>query len=153
MSNINFSGEGIHVLASFMYACPCVERLHCRSCGITSDDLKQLLELISELRLKFSTPLTFWILIDNDISDDGVSALIQHLSMFPKLRCIFLDSNIRVGSGMLKTLKEKLDAQRVRLHCSKIYCIDLESSCVGTRLFFFLENPRDCSSPHCWFIQ
>ena len=118
IDNINFSGEGIHVLASFMYACPCVERLNCSSCGITSDDLKQLLDQISELRLKFSLLYT-WILIYNDIDDDGVSALIQHLSMFPKLRHIFLDGNIQVSSGMLKTLKEKLDVQWVRLHCSK----------------------------------
>ena len=119
IDNINFSGEGIHVLASFMYACPCVERLHCSSCGITSDDLKQLLDQISELRLKFSLLYT-WNLSYNDIDDDGVSALIQHLSMFPKLRSIFLDGKIRVGSGKLKTLEEKLNAQRVCLHCSKI---------------------------------
>ena len=119
VDNINFSGEGIHVLASFMYACPCVDTLHCSSCGITSDDLKQLLDQISELRLKFSL-LYCWVLHDNDIGDDGVSALIQHLSMFPKLRCISLYGNIRVSPGMLKTLEEKLDAQRVCLHCSKI---------------------------------
>ena len=118
IDNINFSGEGIHVLASFMYACPCVEVLYCRCCGITSDDLKQLLDQISELRLKFSL-LSVWFLSFNDIGDDGVSALIQHLSMFPKLRSIFLNYNIRVSSGMLTTLEEKLNAQRVRLHCSK----------------------------------
>ena len=119
IDNINFSGEGIHVLASFMYACPCVEVLYCRCCGITSDDLKQLLDQISELRLKFSL-LSVWFLIGNDIGDDGVSALIQHLSMFPKLRSIYLYGNIRVSPGMLKTLEEKLKTKWVRLHCSKI---------------------------------
>ena len=119
ISNINFSGEGIHVLASFMYVCPCVENLFCRNCRITSDDLKQLLDLISELRLKLSL-LDVWNLSDNDIGDDGVSALIQHLSTFPRLRRIFLYGNIRVSPGMLKTLEEKLKAQWVRLHCSNI---------------------------------
>ena len=109
----NFSGEGIHILAAFMYACPCAERLYsCSSCGITSNDLKQLLDLISKLSLKFPY-LKRWDLSDNDIDDDGVSALIEHLSMFPKLRLISLDDNTRVSPEMLKTLKKELGARRV----------------------------------------
>ena len=108
----NFSGEGIHILAAFMYACPCMELLGCRSCGITSNDLKQLLILLSELKLKFPC-LNVWGLSDNDIDDDGVSALIQHLSMFPKLRDVRLFGQTRVSCGMLKTLKENLDTRKV----------------------------------------
>ena len=124
LDNNNFSGEGIHILAAFMYVCPSVDHLSCKSCGITSNDLKQLLVLISELRLKFSY-FSMWILSNNDIDDDGVSALIQHISMFRNLRSglvpdIALYGNIQVSPGMLKTLEEKLKALRVRLHCSKI---------------------------------
>ena len=116
VDNNNFSGDGIHILAAFMYVCPYVERLFCRSCGITSDDLKQLLVLISELRLKLPY-LYLWDLNNNDIDDNGVCALIQHQSMFPKLRYISLDGNIQISPGMLETLKEKLGTPKVHLHC------------------------------------
>ena len=134
----NFSGEGIHILAAFMYACPNVCYLSCHSCGITSDDLKQLLVLISELRLKLPY-LSSWELHNNDIDDNGVSALIPHLSMFPGLSFISFDGNIRVSPGMLKTLSEELAAQMVHLHCHKIY---LESTCrlLYTGPFFPLET-------------
>ena len=112
----NFNGEGIHILAAFMYVCPSLKHLSCSNCGITSDDLKQLLVQLSGLRSKLSY-LKSWYLGNNDIDDDGVSALIQHLSMFPKLKYILLDGNIRVSSGMLETLEEKLDTlQKVLLH-------------------------------------
>ena len=112
VDNNNFSGEGIHILAAFMYACPCMTYLYCQSCGITSSDLKQLLILLSELTLKLPY-LHGWHLDDNDIDDRGVSALTQHLSVFPKLRYVYLYGNTRVSPGMLKTLKEKLDAGKV----------------------------------------
>ena len=121
IANNHFTGEGIHFLAAFMYACPSLEELDCRNCGITSDDLKQLLVQLSELKLRLSF-LDLWVLVDNDIDDDGVSALIQHLSMFPKLKYVFLGGNIRVSPGMLETLKEKLVARRkVHLHNNSTY--------------------------------
>ena len=108
VDNNNFSGEGIHILAAFMYACPCMKYLLCQSCGITSNDFEQLLILLSELKLKLPY-LNGWRLNDNDIDDRGVSALIQHLSIFPKLRGVGLVGNTRVSPGMLKTLKENLE--------------------------------------------
>ena len=111
----NFTGEGIHILAAFMYMCPSLNGLSCQSCGITSDDLKQLLVQLTELKLKWSL-LESWNLSDNDIDDDGVSALVQHLSMFPKLGYVVLNGNIRVSPGMLKTLVEKQDTLR-KVHC------------------------------------
>ena len=117
----NFTGEGIHILTSFMYACPFLAELDCRNCGITSDDLKQLLVQLSELKLRLSF-LDLWDLINNDINDDGVSALIQYLSMFPKLKYVLLDGNVRVSPGMLETLEEKLVARRkVHLHNNSNY--------------------------------
>ena len=117
----NFTGEGIHILAAFMYACPSLMMLGCRYCGITSDDLKQLLVQLSELTLRLSF-LEDWYLSDNDINDDGVSALIEHLSMFPNLGFVSLYGNVRVSPGMLETLEEKLVARRkVHLHNTSNY--------------------------------
>ena len=116
VSENNFTGEGIYVLAAFMYICPSLEVMHSTLCGITSDDLKQLLTLLSGLSLKLSK-LEQWDLRDNDIDDDGVTTLIQHLSMFPNLKSVNLDS-IQVSPGILKILQEELDARRkVHLHC------------------------------------
>ena len=112
----NFTGEGIHILAAFMYVCPFLGCIFSRNCGITSDDLKQLLIQLSELNLKLPH-LSSWDLENNDIDDDGVSALIQYLSMFPELGDVGLVGNIRVSPRMLKTLKEKLDTLKlVHLH-------------------------------------
>ena len=110
VDNINFAGEGIHILAGFMYLCPSLEGLYCCGCGITSNDLKHLLIQLCGVKLELSF-LTYWDLADNDIDDDGVSTLIQHLSMFPKfnLDSLDLDGNIRVTPGMIKTLQEKLN--------------------------------------------
>ena len=117
----NFNGEGIHILAAFMYVCPSLKHLSCSNCGITSDDLKQLLVQLSELKLRLSF-LMFWYLSDNDIDDDGVSAFIEHLSVFPNLEFVSLDGNIRVSPGMLETLEEKLVARRkVHLHNNSNY--------------------------------
>ena len=70
-----FSGEGIQVVAAFMLVCPSLTCLNCQYCGITSDDLKQLLVLLSDQRMKFRH-LGWWNLKHNDIDDNGVSALI-----------------------------------------------------------------------------
>ena len=104
----NFSGEGIHILAAIMYMCPSMVELDCQYCGITSDDLKQLLSL---LKLKFLL-LRQWDLRDNDIDDGGVLALIRCLSLFPFLRIVDLDGNIHVSPEMLETLTEKLDTSQ-----------------------------------------
>ena len=118
INNNNFSGEGIHILAAFMYVCPYTKALFCKKCGITSDDLKQLLVLLSELRLK--TYLFGLNLMGNDIDDDGMSVFIQYLSIFPNLSFFHLDFNIELSSGMFRILKEKLNAQqKVHLHCLK----------------------------------
>jgi hypothetical protein len=118
INNNNFSGEGIHILAAFMYTCAYVQTLSCRSCGITSNDLKQLLVLLSELKLTLLY-LDSWDLGDNDIDDDGVSALIQHLSIFPRLIStdVTLDGNDRISPVMIKTLKEELKALKVHSYC------------------------------------
>jgi Ran GTPase-activating protein (RanGAP) involved in mRNA processing and transport len=90
----NFSGEGIHVLAGFMHLCPQLRSLECGVCNITSNDLKQLLSLLSQLTLNFEK----WSLCNNSLDDDGVSALIEHIPMFPSLTRIPIDRNSRISS-------------------------------------------------------
>ena len=115
IDNNNFSGEGVHILATFMYIYKGkVRRLSCCSCGITSNDLKQLLVLLSELLSKYYYHhLKSLDLSDNDIDDDGVSALIQHLPIFPNLYSIKIGGNIRISPGMVKTLEEELEPRKV----------------------------------------
>ena len=86
----SFTGECIHVLAGLMCLCPHLEILDCTNCLITSDDLKQLLSLLSQLKFNH---LKTWILCQNYLDDDGASALIEQMPMFPSLTHIEVDSN------------------------------------------------------------
>ena len=112
----NFSGEGIHVLAGFLYLCPNLEDLDTSSCEITSNDLRQLLDHLHEL--KCSSPilcskLKSWNLSNNEINNHGVSALIDSLSLlFP---CLGYDihgrlclANNYVSRDMMKAIEEEM---------------------------------------------
>ena len=107
----NFSGEGIHLLAGFMYLCPQLVDLNCGDCEITSDDLKQLLLLLPQPNLY----LEYWYLSRNMIDDDGVSVLIEHLPVFPSLSCIDIHKYMydNISQGMLTTLKEICESRKV----------------------------------------
>ena len=115
----SFTGEGIHVLAGFLHLCPCL--LILISCGITSDDLKQLFGKLSQL--KSSSPnlcskLEEWHLDDNKIDDCGVLAFIDQLTpLLPRLGFPCLCnarsdginlSNNPVSSEMENKLEEEL---------------------------------------------
>ena len=108
LSNNNFSGEGIHLLAGFMYLCPQLRTLNCGDCEITSDDLKQLLLLLPQPKLYLEN----WDLDRNIIDDDGVSVLIEHLPVFPSLTRINVHKNM-ISQGMLTTLKEICESRKV----------------------------------------
>lgn len=85
LSGNNFTGDGIHILAAFMYMCPLVQCLTCDHCGITSSDFEQLLAALLELKV-ICSQLMQWDLKDNEIDDRGVIALIEHLpTLFPAL--------------------------------------------------------------------
>ena len=98
----NFSGEGIHVLAGFMHLCPQLRYLGCGDCNITSNGLKQLLSLLSPSNFN----LEEWELHDNNLDDDGVSALIEHLSMFPYLTDIDTHNNSHISPEVCRNLEE-----------------------------------------------
>ena len=70
----SFTREGIHILAGFMYLCPNVEELSTEDCDITSDDLIQLLEKLTQL--ESSSPSLFsnlgaWYLGNNPLGLAG----------------------------------------------------------------------------------
>ena len=97
--------EGIHVLAGFMHLCPQLRRLDCGRCKLTSNDLKQLLSLLSQSNLN----LEEWDLYGNKLDDDGVSALIEHFPMFPSLTRIqfgIYGPYSQISSEMCRSLKE-----------------------------------------------
>ena len=78
----SFSGENIHILVGFMHLCPCLRELDSSDCGITSDDLKQLIDRLAQLKL--SSPshfskLELWELYNNEVDDSDVSSLKEHL--------------------------------------------------------------------------
>ena len=98
----DFSGEGIHVLAGFMLLCPQLKSLDCIGCNITSNDLKQLLSLLSQQNFNFE----YLDLRCNNLDDDGVSDLIEHFPMFPSLTTIDIDDNNQISSEMCRSLEE-----------------------------------------------
>ena len=105
----SFTGEAIHFLAGLMCLCPHLKVLDCSDCQITSDDLKQLLSLLSQLKLNH---LETWDLSRNNIDDDGVSALVEQLPKFPTFTCIIVDDNDRISPTVLINLKESLEKRR-----------------------------------------
>ena len=109
-----FTGERIHVLAGLIRLCPRLRSLACDHCGITSDDLSQLLFKFTNMKSLFY-PLTRWDLSNNEIDDDGVVALANHLPVFfPSLRVskqhLQLDNN-RITNEKMVWLKRELDLQ------------------------------------------
>ena len=88
LSGNSFTGEGIHILAGFMHLCPFLQCLVSDHCGITSNDFKQLLALLTDLKLssEICSHLRQWNLEDNKIDDRGVTDLIEHIpNLFPAL--------------------------------------------------------------------
>ena len=99
----SFTGDGIHLLAGFIYLCPQLLKFHCFECEITFDDLRQLLSQLSvfhcdeykitsdDLKLfltLLSQPnlsLKYRNLSNSNIDDDRRSALFEQFPMFPVL--------------------------------------------------------------------
>ena len=111
----SFTGEGIHILAGFMHLCPYLKCLCTYDCGITSDDLMWLLDILTLFKSSSTglcSKLKSWHLGNNQIDDRGVSALMDHLlSLFPCLGKYILDNNL-VSSEIKKRLKGKLRERR-----------------------------------------
>jgi hypothetical protein len=61
--------------------------LHTRDCGITSDDLIWFLGKLKSSSPGLCSKLVQWYLQDNQIDGSGVSALMDHLPLLPRLGC------------------------------------------------------------------
>ena len=115
LSGNTFTGNDIHILAAFMCLCSGLVQLHTNNCGITSDDL---IHLFKFLKSSFSCKLDLWVLNDNKIDDDGVSALIEHLPLlFPSLIMIGLNNNLTASRVMKEKLEEELERRREEVRC------------------------------------
>ena len=131
LSFISFTGESIHLLASFMYLCPQLRFLRCNNCEITSKDLKYLLYLLSQVNLNLET----WNLSSNNIDNDGVYALIKQMPMFPSLIHVNVDNCDHISPGMLMDLEDVCKKRwEVCNYCSNFACayLALPSLCYFT---------------------
>ena len=114
----SFTGEGAHTLANLLYLCPSLQSLHSSHCGITSDDLKQLLDQLSTFKTSSNIPccieLDSWDLSNNQIDDGGAIALMDHLpSLFPKLGYSFFLSGVsfngnHISSEVMRRIREEM---------------------------------------------
>ena len=104
----NFTEERIHLLAGLMCLCPHLKILATNNCLITSDDLKQLLSLLSQLKFNH---LKTWNLSQNNIDDAGATALIEHSPIFPSLIHIEVD-NDQISPEVCRSLEESYKRRR-----------------------------------------
>ena len=103
-----FTGNGIHILAGFMCLCSSLDVLWTCNCGITSDDLRQLYEILkSSFSGKPLNELLCWSLEDNKIDVDGISTLEHILSLFPRLYGIGLSDDFIVSEEMEEELRRR----------------------------------------------
>ena len=105
-----FTGECIHVLVGFIHLCPNMRFLLCKKCGITSNDLKDIITRLSELNSSPDSPfkLEEWHLQHNQVDNTGAGVLCKQVqTLFPQLKQIYFDGN-SVSDGMKKKLKKKI---------------------------------------------
>ena len=111
LSGNSFTGEGIHILFGIMHLCIHLVELDCTDCGITSEDLKLLLDKISQLQT--SSPdhhhqLSSWDLSNNKIDDrsliDRLSATLEHCtSLYYDGNSISSQVRVRLGDEVEKS--------------------------------------------------
>ena len=134
----NFTGEGIYVLAGFMHLCPSLSWLSCINCGITSEDLLLLFDIIfgknSPENQCPCKELIKWRLDHNRIDDRGFSALMEHLpTQFPKLgyaNCfldeVFVFDGNPVSPELARVMNDEMERrQQVRCGLCYIYCCSI----------------------------
>ena len=111
----NFTGEGIHILASFMCLCTNLDLLCTCRCGITSDDLlNRLFPKLESLKCSHSSycsGLRTWDLCDNAIDDEFVKVLrrktlnqADFLFSSMDFQCFKLDDNPTTDEVVLRML-------------------------------------------------
>ena len=111
------TGEGIHILAGFMQLCPHLQILRSSHCGITSDDFKSLLDLLTNFKDSSDTlsQLLYWDLSNNCTNDNSAIILLNHLpSLFPHLGYAGTGPGVNfsgnhIGSDILRRIKEEME--------------------------------------------
>ena len=118
----NFTGDGMCNLFGLLQLCPCLKTLYTSQCGITSDDLKLLLEHFQDSSIANRLRgLEYWDLEMNEINDDGAIALVDHLpSLFPNLDFGNLGTGINfsrnhISSEIMKIRRPNRDSEVNRL--------------------------------------
>lgn len=127
----SFTGDGIYILAGLMHLCTFLKNLTTADCKITSNDIKNLVAELTDLKATSSsdlcTKLEIWSLSENQIDDDGVAILVNHLpSLFPSLDCcnlacyygpaMFLQNNLVSNEMMTRFGNELRKRHQVRCH-------------------------------------
>ena len=124
----SFTGEGIHILVGLMHLCTSLTLLSSRACKITSDDLKRLLDKLSQLKLSSPSScskLEAWWLNDNEIDDSGPEALLSHLqhkpSLFPRFGALEnVDDDIDFTNNPVSGEMEKIVKKEIRRHITPV---------------------------------
>ena len=107
----SFTKQGVYILAGFIQLCSHLEFLSTRECGITSDDLGQLIKWLSQ----HYNSLGGWNLISNDVDDKGIYFLIEHMSsLFPNLSRIFIYGK-KISNQAMVELNKKLQMRKVHI--------------------------------------
>lgn len=117
LTDNNFGGDCVYVLADYIFMCRSLTHLTCCSCSLNSDDMIHLLDQLIYLKSVQSTSLHslklyIWELSDNSIDDEGVAVLIENMSfLFPSLEEVSLYGN-QVSDGMFWRLNEILQLHK-----------------------------------------
>ena len=92
LSDNNFSGDKVILLAECVWVCKSLGELVCYKCSLTSRDI---LNFIDRLKGFGSThKLWGWVLYNNSIDDEGVVALVESIpKLFPSLVEVYLHGN------------------------------------------------------------
>ena len=116
LDNNSFKGSCIDVLFGFMRLCPNLTVLSSSQCEISSEDFKQLLLKLNEIKQVLPQclfPLLLsWNLSGNNIDDSGVAAILEHLPSL--ITCSALGCNINLednptSSEMVTKLNKELE--------------------------------------------
>ena len=105
----SFTGKGIFVLAGLFHLCPNLEDIFTSKCAITSDDLKCLLDYLTELNssslVEVCSMLDTWHLRENFLDDGGACSLVEHqFSLLKRAQCIDLNDNPDVSFQLVGRL-------------------------------------------------
>ena len=118
LSDNNFSGENVLILAECVRVCMSLKTLDCFGCSLTSSEVTALLDHLEHSGVRHKKLLRWW-LNDNSIDDEGVNTLINSIpKLFPILWKVTLEGNpVRdeVKSRLEETLPSWVSMKKFQL--------------------------------------